>query len=166
MYTLEELEDIISIVNEKIILANRMGELNQLLEQWGIELPWESEPVYKTRRDGKIVVLGESRVNVSGLIGIVKSLNLDKDRFEFCTEYDKAKNYQYNKLRYNENYRVVMFGPVPHSSTGKNDSSSVIAELQNSEGYPKVVCLGENELKITKSSFKKALEELIESGFI
>ena len=55
------------------------------------------------------------------------------------------------------NYRVVLFGPIPHSTSGKNDSSSVIAEMTSKEGYPRVEILsGSNELKITKSGFRKA----------
>ena len=34
-----------------------------------------------------------------------------------------------------------MFGPVPHSGIGKDESSSIIRNIENSEGYAKVVRL-------------------------
>lgn len=82
-------------------------------------------------------------------------------------DYNDTKTYNYKKLQYAPNYRVILFGPVPHSTTGKNDSSSVIAETRNKEGYPRIEILnGSNELKITKSCFKKALEGLIGENYI
>ena len=78
----------------------------------------------------------DSKSDLNNHLEFGLSIPIDKSRFEFCLDYDKAKTFQYSKLRYNPNYRVVIFGPVPHSSTGKNDSSSVIAEMKNHEGYP------------------------------
>lgn len=49
----------------------------------------------------------------------------------------------------------------------KKDSSSVIAEMKNHEGYPRVEVLsGSNEVKITKSNFKELLDRLIRENFI
>lgn len=97
----------------------------------------------------------------------IKSFGLDKNRFEFCLDYNKAKTYPYKKLRYNPDYRVIILGAVPHSSTGKNDSSSVIAEMKNHEGYPRVEVLsGNNEVKITKSNFKEAVHRLMCENYI
>ena len=43
---------------------------------------------------------------------------------------------------------------MPHSTAGKGDSSSAIANMENGNGYPKIIRLGSNELKITKTNFK------------
>lgn len=62
---------------------------------------------------------------------------------------------------------IVLFVPVPHSSTGKNNSSSVIAEMQNHEGYSKVEVLsGNNAVKITKLNFRKTLSQLVTEQYI
>lgn len=167
MLDYEELEEVIDKITAKITLANRMGELEDLLEQWGMSSLVQKQQIYETEKNGKIVVIGESEAKENVLQGVVKSLGLEKDRFVFCLSYEKAKTYQYSKLRYNPNYRVVMFGPVPHSSTGKNDSSSVIVEMQNKEGYPRVEVLSSNNaVKITKSNFKESLEKLISLNYI
>ena len=155
-----ELEEVIDSITQKIILANRIGTLENLLQQWGFDSLLKNDSVYETNKDGKIVVIGQPEVKINVLEGIIKSLNLDKNRFEFCLDYNDSKTFNYKKMQYSPNYRVVMFGPVPHSSVGKRDSSSVIAEMKNREGYPRVVVLNDgNELKITKTNFKIALEK-------
>ena len=55
---------------------------------------------------------------------------------------------------------------MPHSTAGKGDSSSAIANMENASGYPKVIRLGSNELKITKTNFKMALQEQQAIGYI
>lgn len=168
----EDLEEVLDMITQKVILANRSGELEDLLAEWVLSslinrvYPQSTDDFYDTYRDGKIVVLGSSEVKEKDLLGIVKSLGLDKDRFEFCLDYGDVKGYEFSKLRYNPKYRLVMVGPMPHSSSGKGDSGSAIAEMENNCGYPRVVRLGSNELKITKSNFKKALNEQLVQAYI
>ena len=164
MLNSERLEELIDTITEKIILANRMDELDNLLDSWGLHNLIENEPLnsdtfYDTYRKGKIVVLGSSQVKEHDLLGIVKSLGLDKDRFEFCLDYKQIVSYPFSKLQYNPDYRLVIVGAMPHSTAGKGDSSSAIADMEKGNGYPKVIRLGSNELKISKSNFKKALQE-------
>lgn len=166
-----ELEEIVDQAQEKIreeiFLANRMGNLDEILSQWGLSDLLIKQSAYDTEKNGKIVVVGSSEVKINVLLGIIKELNLDKNRFEFCLDYLDSKTFNYKKLQYCPKYRLVMFGPVPHSSTGKHDSSSVIAEMENKEGYPRILKLnGNRKLKITKSSFKHALEKMIEEDYI
>ncbi len=167
----ERLEEIIDTVTEKIYLANRTGELEKLLSNWGLssliknDAP-SSDDFYDTHKDGTIVVIGDSQVKEHDLLGIVKSLGLDKDRFEFCLDHERIKTYQFSKMQYNPNYRLVIVGPMPHSTTGKGDSRSTISELENGSGYPKVIRLGSNELKITKTNFKQALQEQQNADYI
>lgn len=167
-YDIEELIDTIKDELEKqILLANRTGELEQLLDRLGFSDLVKKESVYETQKNGKIVVIGASEVRLNVLQGIIKSLGLDKNRFEFCLDYEESKKYNYRKLRYAPNYRVVMFGPLPHSTSGKNDSNSVISEMMSKEGYPRVITLtGSNELKITKTGFRTTLEKLIAEKYI
>lgn len=170
MLDTERLEEIIDAVTEKIYLANRTGELDQLLNDWGfgdlIQNECSSNDYYDTHKDGKIVVLGSSQVKEHDLLGIIKSLGLDKDRFEFCLDYKQIVSYPFSKLQYNPNYRLVIVGAMPHSTAGKGDSSSAIADMEKVSGYPKVIRLGTNELKITKTNFKQALQEQQNAHYI
>ncbi len=104
---------------EKLHLANRTEQLESLLYQWDLDGLLSDDSVYETNKDGKIVVIDQSEVKKNVLTGITKSLNLDKNRFEFCLDYNGAKTYNYKKLQYASNYRVVLFGPVPYSTSGK-----------------------------------------------
>lgn len=167
MLNTDELSEILDKLYEMITLANRNDTLDALLSKWGLTELSTRKSSYKTKHDGKIVVIGGSEVNKDILLGIVKNLGLDKDRFEFCLDYNSTKTYKYSKLHFNPDYRLVLFGPVPHSSIGKNDSSSVIAEMQTHEGYPKVEILGVNKsMRISKTNFKIALKKYIDEGFI
>lgn len=171
MFDSDRLEKIIDTIVEKITLANRIGQLEKMLEQWGLEELIENEQLssddfYDTYKNGKIVVLGGSSVKEKVLLGIIKELGLDKNRFEFCLDYDSIVRYQFSKLQYNPNYRLVIVGSMPHSTAGKGDSSSAISEMEKGNGYPKVVRLGSNDLKVTKTGFKKVLQEQIAAKYI
>lgn len=167
MLSAEELEDLIEKITIKITQANRLGELDILLKQWGISDFINPSTNYLTNKRGKIVVIGETAVKETKLIGVIKELGLDPDRFEFCLDFNKAKSYPYKKFHFNQNYRLVLFGPVPHSSTGKHFLGSVISEMQLSPEYPRVEVLRANhELKITKSNFAEMLNLLIAENYI
>lgn len=167
----EKLEEIIDAITAKIALANRMNELDSLLECWGLQElignnSVSSDDFYDTYKDGTIVVIGASQVKEHDLLGIAKSLGLSKDRFEFCLDYDEIVKFNFKKMQHKPNYRLVIVGLMPHSTAGKGDSSSAIAEMETRDGYPKVVRLGSNELKITKTSFKKTLQKQIAADYI
>lgn len=168
MLNLNCLEYVIDAVTTKIYLANRMNELEHLLESWEFqELIKPCASFYETCKDGKIVVIGNSQVKERDLLGIVKNLGLDKDRFEFCLDYDAIETYNFKKLQWNINYRLVIVGPMPHSTTGKRNSRSTISEMEKPDnGYPKVIRLGSNGLKISKSNFKELLEKQQEENYI
>lgn len=59
-----------------------------------------------------------------------------------------------------------MVGPMPHSTESKGDYSSVISAIENEEGYPPVIRMGKNTLKITKSDFREKLENAIKDQLI
>ncbi len=162
---IEEIEEILDELRKKIIFANRMEELDDLLKTWGLaEFVRQEENRYKS---GKIVVISGSEIKEQILVAICKDFNIGKDRLEFCLDYDRAQKYDYWKLRHNPSYSVVLFGAVPHSTTGKGDSGSVIAELEKQNGYPPIVRLTTgNELKMTKTNFKNAIRQLLDSGVI
>lgn len=170
---LAELEDAVlrelpDRLTNALTTANRTGRLEDLLGLLNMTYLLSPSETLKTYKDGKIIVIGYSEVKEETLKAIAKSLNIDKDRFEFCLDYEKAQKYEYRKLQYASSYRVILFGPVPHSSTGKGESGSVIADMEKRpDCYPRVVRLGINqELKITNSSFKKALAQLKEENYI
>lgn len=168
---LAKLEDAIKAnLDEKLpgILTtmNRTGRLGELLELLGMPELMKQDSPYKVYKSGKIVVIGASEVKEKDLRGIARSLGVSPDRLECHLNYDDAKYFQFEKMRYEPKYSLVMFGPMPHSGVSKGSYSSMIANIEQSIGYPPVVRLGSQGLKITKTGFRNALEERLKNGVI
>lgn len=143
-----------------ITTANRTGELSDLLRLLGMSdlLDDQGVNVQPTR----VVVIGDSMVKETKLRSIVRRRGYDPDMFKFVLGYNELKHYNFDKLRDTYTYRAVMVGPMPHSTPGKRDASSTIAEMEaHPETYPPIIRLRDsNGLKITNNSFTNALDEL------
>ena len=166
----EEFADLMEEITHRFTVANNDGTLRDLLDKlgWGDLLSLDAEPLF-TFEKGKILVIGEQTVGIEQLRMTVNKLGLDVSRFEFILDYEKAQTFDYKKLEYNPQYRVVFVGAVPHSTTGTGQSGSLLSELtSHPDKYPRTVALKSEEgtLKITKSGFKKALQELKSEGYI
>ena len=173
--TIEELSDledkILMKLPEKITAVlsklNRSGGLEEFSNTLDMADLLETQQEIYSYKDGKIVVIGGSEVKEEILLSIAKKLGLDKSRFEFCLDYKQIQKYDFKKMQYAPQYRVVLFGPSPHSGHGKGDSGSILAEVEKSPAYPRVERLvSGNELKITKSNFREMLKRLIEEEYI
>lgn len=168
--TLQELEDLSDAMLERmdqdllqaLTRANRMGELEALLEALGMSdlLEEGSEP--NPLEVGKIIVLGGSQVPVDKLRRAAKKAGFDPDRFEFQTEYKHLQHFNFGKIRGSMGYIAIFAGPMPHSTPGSAEASSFIARVENNRNdYPELFKLGTpNELKITKNSFEDGLKRL------
>lgn len=168
---LMELEDSIrEELNENLTAAltrmNRSGDLEVFLQLLGMEHLIRQGSGYKVLKNGKIVVVGQSDIKAKELLSIAGKLGLEKGRFELHLSYEDAKSYNFRKLQWQPTYSLVMVGPMPHSGSGKGNYSSIISALESEEGYPPVVRLGSNGLKITKSDFKMKLEEALAGHLI
>ena len=160
----DELEPIIKEAQEKlridIIEANRIGMLGFVLEKYGVEISLPMpEPMF--RRGDTILVLGDLSISKDDLCNLYRRFKVKQRMFEFV-EYDDVTNYNFSKLIANNKYTDIFVGPVPHKAMNIGDASSVIEFLQNTDDIPaKVAVLTDNtgELKISKRTFKKALEE-------
>lgn len=155
----EELDDHLTAAFSRM---HRSGQLEDFLRLLGMEHLLQKESGYEVYKKGKIVVIGQSDVNLEVLLSIAKQLGLDKKRFELYLEYEDAKKFNFQKMQWQPTYSLLMVGPMPHSGSGKGDYGSVISALESEDGYPPVVRLGSNGLKITKSDFRAKLEEMIQ----
>ena len=61
---------------------------------------------------------------------------------------------------------VTLFTVISVSTVGKENASSIISAMEGKAGYPPVVRLGTNGLKISKTDFKNKLQESIDTGKI
>lgn len=159
---------------QHISVLNRTGELESFIKEHHLEeffeLRQEPEAKFETHKNGKILVIGASETKKIDLINAAKKLGITEDRLEFHLEYEDAKTFDFEKMRYNSNYAAIMLGPQPHSGISKGSSGSVIAELKKKDGYPPAIALQKNSSKyslgISKSNFSNELQKLIGNGAI
>ena len=118
----------------------------------------------------KILIVGDDPfVHKKSIIeGIGKTYGVNKDQFEYFDDYSKLKTEGekiINRTQWNEKYIGIIFGSVPHKTTGNGDDSSIIAKCTSTAGFPTVVVCRQNNKsgkpKITASSFKNALRQII-----
>lgn len=156
----EELDDHLTVAISRM---NRSGQLEEFLQLLGMEHLLKREPEYEVHKSGKIVVIGQSEVKSEILLSIAKKLGLETNRFEMYLNYEDSKTFNFRKMQWQPKYSLVMVGPMPHSGSDKGDYGSIISALEAEGGYPPVVRLGSNSLKITKSDFRTKLTEMIET---
>jgi len=107
----------------------------------------------------KILVIGQTVVSKDKLLGIVKNYGYQKSDFIFWDDYDKIKSYADRMV--GGSFTGIIAGPMPHKVSGLGDYSSLIEKMKK-PGYPYMeeARSESGELKITKNSFRKALEGL------
>lgn len=173
--TVEELSELEDKVMEEIphkittalIRLNRNGGLEEFLTILDMKDLLEEQQEFYSYKEGKIAVIGGTEIKEGVFLGIAKKLGIDKSRFEFCLHYKQIQKYNFKKMQYALQYRVILFGPLPHSGYGKVGSGSILAEVEKSSAYPRVERLvSGNELKITKSNFRDKLKKLIDEDYI
>lgn len=165
---IDELEQLLlEDIRIRVLDANRRGILHDLLASMGM-LDLIAPQAQIGYKDGKIIVLGASDVDEEHLLITAGKLGVDKSRFEFCLDYEAIQQYNFNKLQYSDKYRLILVGPMPHSTAGTHDSGSAIAEMEkHPEMYPRIIRLKAGQkLKITKSGFKEAIECMIREDYI
>ena len=165
---LAELDEILEEIQAKVFLANRMDELDDLLEKWGFtqfiekKVALDEAPKY-----GKIVIIGDTELKENIIMAVCKTFGISKDRVELCLSYEQAQKYNFRKMQYNPAYSAILFGPVPHSGAAKGFAGSIIAGVERGGGYPPVVRLSTGtELKITKATLKTALQDMLDKDII
>lgn len=150
----EQLEEILTRLN-------RTGKLEQFLDLLGMRDLLGGD--FERPLDGKIIVIGQSEVPRETLAAVAKSMGFDKERFEFYLDYEDAKTFNFKKTQWSPSYSYILVGPMPHSGAAKGDYSSVITALEQDEGYPPIIRLGNSSLKISKASFREGLAFLKEN---
>ena len=178
MFTIEELNEIIETIKQKVFVANANNELEILLDKIGINYPKQNSMNNCSSNSGtpsgKILIIGESSVKKNNIIGMLKDDEFGFDnlsitrRFDFVFEYETLNSYPFNKLT-KWNYAAILAGPIPHSIRGREDNSSLLVKLEKNEDgiYPPVIRLMANsKLKITKQNIHDTLLKLIKEGLV
>lgn len=160
------IEKVVNEINEANLHGNE--DIKKILNKYDInekdfERYTRKKEIHKindmiTNRN-KILVIGDSRVKMKDLLGVIKDLRIDVDKVEFKLGYEKASGIDLETLRYSNKYTDILMGPIPHKVKGLDSSTYFISEIENNqEEYPNLIKLiDSNALKITKTSFKNGL---------
>lgn len=157
-----------SLLFKNLKAAYREDRLDDLLRKYGMEgLIPRNQFGYDTNWDGKLLIIGDSRISSDIIYGITKNIGLNPEQVEVFLEYDLIEKYNFKNLQYNPTYRLVLCGPMPHSNTSTGDYSNPISMMEQEEGFPRVIRLGgTQDLKITKSNLKITIKEQIANGYL
>ena len=107
----------------------------------------------------KILVIGQPAVSTSKLLGIVKVFGYNKNDFVFWDDYEKIKSYAERMA--GGSFSCIIAGPMPHKVSGLGNYNSLIEKMKQ-PGYPYLEEARSEggELKISKTSFRKAVENV------
>lgn len=150
------LNTIFNKLKEELIHANRTNTLDDVLRKYDFQ---PEQSLYYYPKVAKMLVIGQTSVSINDLKKILKKYNIREDRVEFILDYNKAKNYPMQSLKYNYNYCDILAGPIPHKTVNMGDCNSILSEIERNQAeYPKLTrMIANNELKISKKSFESAL---------
>ena len=158
---IENLYDrLIQQIKKDLYDANREQDVESYLKKIHYEELIQGYNTYYDKKNAKVAVIGASMISVDDMKKILKKHGLEPHRFEFYLDYEKLTNFDINKFRNNPYYSDIIFGPNPHKIKGIDGHSSAISLMRDeADEFPKLsVAEAGNELKITKSSFTKAIE--------
>ena len=152
------IEEVTQKVREDIIIANRSGTLEEILNRYNyVE---EKEKWYSYPNTSKMIVIGSIEVKEKEVLGCLKSVGIDKNRVEFYTDYKKLTNMNFEFLRNNFNYSDILVCAMPHKIIGIGDNASFISMIENNpKEFPTLTKITDESgnLKYSNSAFKKAL---------
>ncbi len=166
----DEMENLLDNVNNLFLEANRMGTLDIFMEQMGLSYLLSSQEdevsrLFTRSKKGIIVVLGALQVSKEKMLATTKFQGISKERIRFCNGYEEFVNYR--SFQYQSEYSAILVGPMPHKTSATGEYSSAISAMCNEPGYPHVERLTDSHgLKITKQSFKKGIQTLLDKGII
>lgn len=153
------------IVTKRILGARSVSELRTYLKS--IELEELMPDIDNYQQKGEIYILGDLSIKDDVVYGIFKDLSIDVSRVKILKEYEKLTNYNFNNFQYSTSVSLIIAGPTPHSAVGKGDYSSIIARMEQEEGFPKIIRLyAGDKWKITKANLREAVTREIESDYL
>lgn len=164
----DELRPILDEVQSKVFLANQDGTLPELMSSLGLShllSPTDDYGVQNNPR-GEIIVLGALHAPIKELQMVANKKGISKNRLRFV-EYEEVKTVDCTKWKYSYSVAAMLYGELPHKGKGMGDSSSLRQSLKDNPGPTPFRPVGpEEDPVITKTSFNKALDELLETGIL
>ena len=158
-YTLGQLskikQKIISKLSSELDLANEEGNVQDVLDKYGIVFEEDYVPV--NTRTMKVLVVGALAGSLKDYQIQAKKIGVDPDNIEFECDYDKLKRFDANRLKDSFEYSDIIYGPNPHKQVNTDGFSSMLSMFKETpERFPRVIVAGDSHgLKISISVFKE-----------
>lgn len=134
-----------------------------------IIIPKETNPYaewYDLFKHKHLIIIGGTVVNTNDIRTICHGLGFNTNNIELYTDYEKLPNKDFTFLKgQKDKYCGIVLGPVPHSVKNHGPSESLETMFHSDPEYPFMAIAFPNtarkELKITASSLKMSLNEII-----
>ncbi len=152
------------------------AETEAVAEVEAVEETIDDEPRIQMNRFEEEITIGllldkmdEREAYIDELLDIIEKLNtenkLTKEKmqdFVYETDYDKVKSMA-GRLSYGVRFSAIILGACPHKVSMLGDYSSFVEKCKNDDNLPDAYETRTNtgELKLTKESFRKALEMVV-----
>lgn len=154
-------QKVLSKIYNELRLAQKNGEVEKFLDKYGIVMEEERLPI--DIRTSKILVIGELAGNKKDYQMRAKKMEIDPMHIEFL-DYEQAKKFSGESLRYSRYYSDIIYGPTPHSTVENGEGSSLLATIKrNPIAYPRLIEARANssksELKISITGFIEGLKK-------
>jgi hypothetical protein len=153
-------------INHKSEIFCLKKEIEELKKQHTQSTVLPPEREQKTRKKLRLIIIGGSHLSTGQILSAFSQFGFEKQNIELHTEWDKYRSFDTNNLlAVRSRYDGIMLGPIPHKMKGNSpDGDDLIVQMQNyPDKYPSFVVVRDKrgDLKITKSSLKEAIKELI-----
>lgn len=160
-------EDFLENSVEIISMIFAKGKIDEFLELTG-QKHFKDEILSKPKIVAKkILVIGQTSGNSEkDFKTMAQNMGVDPNSLELYLDYHDAKKINFEKFRNKPEYCAIMIGPMPHSGKSKGDYSSVVRMLEEEPGFPRIIKLGENGLKLNITSFQKGICQLAMEGLL
>lgn len=148
---------------ETIRLKSEIAELRKTNQE---KADHTIEREQRTLKKLRLVVIGDSLLNNSQILAEFTSFGLDVHNIELHTDHDKYRTLDTNNLlAIRSRFDGILLGPMPHRMKGDFEKAdNLIVQMErNTAQYPPFVVVRDKrgDLKITKSSLRKAIENLM-----
>lgn len=114
----------------------------------------------------KVLVIGASRIDKTQMYTIAEEYLIDRDHLVIVDDYKRITRYDFDKLVNSEQFSDMLIACVPHKTKGLHGDFAIIEHVRNhADQYPHhIVVRAGNTIKLTASSFSKALSQTVYYG--
>ena len=149
--------------NERLLLENE--KLRGELEGKNVAIKAMSDYISENntvgREEKKILIIGDVPLDIQEIRGMSAEIGIIPEMIDIIDDYSKIKKLA-GRIRNNDKYAGIIIGAVPHKVSKLGNASS-LSTLFRGSGFPFLVEARtfQGELKITKESLRRALNDMM-----